>query len=173
MPHVAAHSRALLHIIMPQSCNYPHNPATDSHTFEPHARAPCAILTHSLMCLVLAYLSSLFSRAHHASHLRVHYTTRSRAYCAHALARCCVCHHACPCACCPPLLAPMPQSTLCCHAPVNVTTFLCFCTHHKHAHLLPRLGTRPQSKPRQVAPMTHDGDSRPLSSKDNAPQRGE
>lgn len=52
----------------------------------------------------------------------------------------------------PVLLVPMPQRTPYCRALANAPALPCFCAYHKHTHLLPRLGTRAQAKPRQLAP---------------------
>ena len=60
--------------------------------------------------------------------------------------------HSLPRARCPVLLVPMPQRTPCCRALANTQTLPCFRAHHKHTHLLPLLGPRPQAKPRQLAP---------------------
>ena len=71
--------------------------------------------------------------------------------------------HARSCARCPTLLAPMLLRTPCCRAPTNAPALLCFRADHKHAYILPRLGTRSQAKPRHASwpPMTHGGDKPP------------
>ena len=88
-------------------------------------------LTCMLLCLASARPLASRPRAHCASVLRVTvYATH-----VHSSARCLV------------LLVPMPQRAPCCHAPANAPSLLCFRAHHKHAHILPRLDTRPQAKP--------------------------
>ena len=96
--------------------------AIDLRAAEHHARVP--------MSRPLACCYALRPRAHSKIVLRV------VVYIAHA--HCCV--H------CPGLFAPMPQRALFCRALANSPVPPCFCAHHKHAHLLPWLGTRPPSQ---------------------------
>ena len=122
--HVGVHSGSPLSHISQLTC------ALLSTTLMPARSRAHVTPARVLLCLTLARPLASCSRAHSTIVLRV------VAYAVHA--------HCC--AHCPALLAPMPQRALFCRAPANSPTPPYFRAHHKHAHLLPWLVTRPPSQ---------------------------